>query len=530
VSFEQTTAVITEGGSSQIKAVLDRPSSLPVYAEFQIFQNSTKPDETTTAEPARYEITPSNYRVEFLPGETEQLITIEIFPSTDTTGADKRVTLIWRRTETVRETPEMLKVYINQFMQPWQANLGNAEVKRVRTDSDANVYIAYTITDPATQIKSGRVDIVNRLGTGLVDSIPFAIQGQPSLNHELTNIFIREYDGEAGGGAQNRFRDLYLVGTTEGNTAAVSAGGRDILIERLQSINRGAFGDRRATQLGTDRDDIPHGVFVDTANSVSVVGETFGGFEETPNAGSSDAFIVRIDAAGQREISRSIGSAGRDVFLDAVGVGRTTQLVVTGFSTGQFEDVILGGRDAIVGSYNREGFVQRLDQYGNELDNVGTRVQFLDRALVVGGYTSGPVRTSLLSAGGEDVFLTYHMNASAVDGSMQFGSAGDDRLLDMITDGTDVFVTGFAGGPIDAGQIHSGGRDAFLKGVTVKDRKFEKSWVIQQGTTENNMGSGVALTPSQKLMWLIETPSVDGSGTRISVSPYNRKGESLLKP
>jgi hypothetical protein len=29
---------------------------------------------------------------------------------------------------------------------------------------------------------------------------------------------------------------------------------------------------------------------------------------------------------------------------------------------------------------------------------------------------------------------------------------------------------------------------------------------------------------------LIETPSVDGSGTRISVSPYNRKGESLLKP
>src|SRR5690606_9263040 len=130
--------------------------------------------------------------------------------------------------------------------------------------------------------------------------------------------------------------------------------------------------------------------------------------------GQRDSFIAKYDSAGQLLFAQNYGTAGDDLFLDIGGAASQQGLSVVGTSSDKFGNEPKGGLDLIVGSYNSEGQVRRLNQFGGLLDNVGTTLSMSDREIIVGGYTRDSFNEAVL-AGGEDAFLAYMKNASAID-------------------------------------------------------------------------------------------------------------------
>src|SRR5690606_13981263 len=113
-------------------------------------------------------------------------------------------------------------------------------------------------------------------------------------------------------------------------------------------------------------------------------------------------------------------------------------------------------------------------------------------------------------------------------------------------DGNKVFATGYASGALFPGCRHGGGRDAFLVTYDVVatsddiNRKDEvlkpgwqgegcsvSGWPIQIGTSANEQGSVLAITPSRKLLWLIERE--ENGGRTVEIRPYDLEGRPLIQ-
>src|SRR5690606_35695291 len=265
-------------------------------------------------------------------------------------------------------------------------------------------------------------------------------------------------------------------------------GGTDVLIEvwRREGNNNFTSVSPWPRQFGTQYDDVAHGVYVDDSNDIYIVGETKGQFRGGVASGGGDAFLAKYNSAGQELFVHNItGISSQEVLKDIAGNG-TSRVLVTGYAVGQLYAKPQGGKDVAIASYNREGRIQRGRQQGNVEDNVATTLALMGNRVLNGGYTQGQLfKDSGEHMGGEDAFISFFPDASTHGSTVQFGSAGDDRVLDLVTDGNTVIATGYASGALFPGCTVTGGRDAFLVAYDVvatsddinrKDEVLKPAW------------------------------------------------------
>ncbi|MBI2394510.1 MAG: SUMF1/EgtB/PvdO family nonheme iron enzyme [Deltaproteobacteria bacterium] len=210
-------------------------------------------------------------------------------------------------------------------------------------------------------------------------------------------------------------------------------------------------------RLGATGSTSGHALTVDAAGDVFAVGNFTGttnlGGVNLTSAGANDVFVAKYSGAtGTHVWSRQYGSTGDElgygVAADAAG-----GVYVTGYftGTGSFggpDLVSAGGSDVFVARIaSPDGAAIWSSRFGSAGADYGIQVSVDSTGnAVVGGHFSGTVSfggSSLVSAGGTDVFVAKLSSTATHLWSVRGGGAGNDALTNLaVSAADDIAITG----------------------------------------------------------------------------------------
>ncbi|MCP4129533.1 MAG: hypothetical protein GY754_00830, partial [bacterium] len=275
----------------------------------------------------------------------------------------------------------------------------------------------------------------------------------------------------------------YTSGGLDGNT---NAGLADIFLVKYNSL-----GEKEWTrQMGTTESDCAHGVSVDIAGNIYVVGYTSGGLDGNTNDGGRDIFLVKYSSLGEKQWTRQMGTTEND-YACGVSVDSAGNIYITGDTEGGLDgNTHAGDDDIFLVKYNSLGVKQWTRQMGTTEGDYarGVSVDSFDNIYIT-GFTYGGLDGNT-HEGGSDIFLVKYNSLGEKQWTRQMGTTTTDRAMGVSVDSFDnIYITGFTSGGLD-GNTHEGGSDIFL----VKYNSLgEKQWTRQMGTTESDYVYGVSV-------------------------------------
>ncbi|MCI0491519.1 MAG: SBBP repeat-containing protein, partial [Planctomycetes bacterium] len=170
---------------------------------------------------------------------------------------------------------------------------------------------------------------------------------------------------------------------------------------------------------GSTVDDYSQGVSADGLGNVYISGTTLGSLGG-PNAGYTDAFVSKYDAAGVLQWTRQLGSGSWDVSwgVSADGLGN---VYISGSTGGSLGGPNAGGGDAFVAKYDAAGALKWTEQLGSTVDDYSQGVSADGLGNVyISGYTLGSLGGP--NAGSCDAFVAkYSVPEPASLGLLLFG-------------------------------------------------------------------------------------------------------------
>lgn len=316
------------------------------------------------------------------------------------------------------------------------------------------------------------------------------------------------------------FRGTVDFDPTAGVTNLVSNGGSDVFIAKYNSDGNFLW----ATSFGGAGDDSGQGISVDASGKVYVIGMfdgTFGvdfdpgvGTDIKAGGSSSDAFVLKLDAAGEYVWSNTIIGAGyisgNDLAVDAAG----NVYAAGGFAgTADFDplDGIIapiasnGSSDAYLAKMNSAGDMVWVETFGaGRIDGISGIDLDSSGNIVTTGYYMDLVDfdtgagTSLGMSGADslDTFVSKFDSDGTFLWAATTRGAGENVARDVVVDADDniVFVGSFTG-TVDfdpgAGVVSltsDGGYDVF---VTKLDASGALLWTASMGGADEDYAYGV---------------------------------------
>jgi hypothetical protein len=320
--------------------------------------------------------------------------------------------------------------------------------------------------------------------------------------------------------------DIMVDGITPFN--ATANGMNDVLVAKL-APNLGSL--IYATYVGGTEDDIPYGIAVDSTGIATVVGQTYSndfpiitgplpddvsGFmplNDTSKAGTTDAFIFRLDMTGESIHASSFIGGGQLEAAHAIAVD-DNQIFIAGITSSftfprfnAFDDTYDGSVDAFVMRLRSfpEGYGFGI-MYSTYLGGAGQDVPYsiaIDsnkNAFIVGYTNSDPFPTNhtIGTRGGDDAFVVE----VASDGQFQFSTVicgeDTDRANDVTVDALDrIYITGGTFSDpfeaVDAADIYGprGDSDCFVIVLDSTGESVLHSFLVSGDSTD--VGLSIAL-------------------------------------
>jgi hypothetical protein len=356
-------------------------------------------------------------------------------------------------------------------------------------------------------------------------------------------------------------------------------GGEDAFVAKLSPS--GAL--NYSTYFGGSGDDQGYGIAVDSAGDAYVTGETdstnfpttAGAFQTTYGGGNYDAFITKLNPAGNALVySTYLGGTGTDVG-SAIAVDSSGNAYVTGGTTtgvnpptiDTFPLVNAFQSNFDYGESSADAFVTKLNATGTELvystflggsnadAGSGIAVDASGDAVVT-GYTNStnfPIYNALQPSygggtgpgGGSDAFVTkFDAAGTALIYSTYLGGSGNDLGTGVAVDSAgDAFVTGYTDSTnfpiVNAFQpAYGGGTDnAFVTKINPNGSAFDYSTYL--GGNGEDWALGIAVdsagnayitgTTSSTKFPIVDAvqPTYGGNGDAF-ISKVNAIGSALL--
>jgi Divergent InlB B-repeat domain/Beta-propeller repeat len=315
-----------------------------------------------------------------------------------------------------------------------------------------------------------------------------------------------------------------------------------------------------AGYVGGDSTEFGHAVAVDDEGASYVGGETtsteatfpdgdgFGavpGFDQTAN-GLTDAFVAKVNPAGTAlEYATFLGGSNSGDTVQGIAVDGAGAAYVTGYTqwttfpttAGSFDETHNGVGDAFIAKLSPAGTALQYSGYlggtGEDL-GAGIAIDATGAAYITGRTTStesffpdgddedgdfegfdGIPGADQVQNGGTDAFVAK-LNAAGT--ALQYagflGGSGEDEGRGIAVDGTEAYVTGYAGstqatfpdGVDDGGdgsafdtvpgpdQVYNGGTtDAFVAKISAAGTGFAYAGYVGGGATNPDDGRGIAV-------------------------------------
>ncbi len=291
--------------------------------------------------------------------------------------------------------------------------------------------------------------------------------------------FGSRYEDHAGAAAPDGSGGLYVSGTTFGSLGWPNAGRSDAWLARFDAAGNRLW----IRQLGTGTYDTGTGTAPDGSGGVFVSGDTFGSLGG-PSAGAHDAWLGHYDSTGNQTWIRQLGSSGDEasIFVASDGAGGA-------FLCGRTNSSLAGPN---AGSW--DGWLARFDSAGNQLwilqfggsghDEVRSAAQDEAGGVYLGGFTNSSLGGPF-SGGLYDSWFARYDSAGNQLWIRQLGTATGDFANATAPDGSrGVYVSGFTGGSL--GGLSAGNIDAWLARY---DSAGNQIWIRQLGTSSPDAAS-----------------------------------------
>ncbi len=293
----------------------------------------------------------------------------------------------------------------------WTRQLGSASVEQttgVATDSSGNVYVTgYTSASLDGRPHAGGQDLflVKYNAAGVKQ---WTFQHGTTLN-DLARAVATDTQG-------NIYVAGYTAGSLDGNP---SAGNYDLFLikvspagARLWTRQLGTSAADTLQGLATSR---RLGAGGTSAVDVYLAGYTLGSFGGLPNQGSYDSLVFKYDASGNQVWARQIGTGGAD-FVYGLASDGGANLYITGATNYDLDtNTAAGNNNAFLRKLDSAGNLLLTRQLGSTnpttptmQDDIGFAVaaDTADRVYVA-GYTEGFFSTTA-SAGDKDLFVAQY--------------------------------------------------------------------------------------------------------------------------
>ena len=337
----------------------------------------------------------------------------------------------------------------------------------------SKVYSAPTAVNSSMTVKYFSIDSVGNREA--IKSNVYAIK--PPL---WTHMESTPSDDVVSGMAADTSGDIFLAGYTrggiDGNTN-VGLYNCDYFITKYDKN-----GNRQWTkQSGTSSDDYGTGISTDANGNIYIVGYTNGSLDGNVNSGGNDIFIVKYDTYGNKIWTRQTGTATDD-FATCVTTDAGGNVYIGGYTAGSLDgNTNAGGKDLFVIKYDSDGNKLWTRQLGTTADEVvyGICCDGPGNIYVGGTISSGGGLDGNTSAGGYDCFIVKYDSNGIRQWTRQIGSSSDEYNGVTVSDGTNVYLTGYTYGGLD-GNTNAGYADAF---VVKYDAGGNKQWTRQFGTS-----------------------------------------------
>jgi lipopolysaccharide export system protein LptA len=345
-------------------------------------------------------------------------------------------------------------------------------------DGNGNVYVTgYTYGGLDGNVSAGGYDLF---------LVKYDSAGEKKWTKQLGTAGADFAQDAAADGSGNIYITGYTYGGLDGNS---NAGGYDAFLVKYNNEGTKEW----TRQLGTGDSDYATGIAVDGSGNIYVTGYTYGGLDGNPNAGGSDAFLVKYDSEGVKQWTRQLGTPADDEAGNAAvdSIGNT---YVTGHTQGGLDgNTNAGGRDFFLVKYNSGGVKEWTRQTGTNAEDTATGVSVDGGGNVyLTGYTYGGLNGNT-NAGSADLFLVKYDGAGARQWTRQTGTASYDRANAVAVDlNGSVYVTGYTNASID-GIVYEGEEDIFIVKYTGEG---VKQWTRQMGTFSGEYAEGAAVDRS----------------------------------
>jgi len=334
--------------------------------------------------------------------------------------------------------------------------------------------------------------------------------------------FLGDYDDdEAYAVAVDNSGNVYVAGYTTSN----GNGDADVLIAAVNASGKSLNYIAQASNdfgFGGSGDDIAYGVAVDGYGSAVVVGSTTssdfpatdGSFQATSPGGNSDAFLLRLDPAGQNLVYATyLGGSGDDeawsVKVDALGntyVTGDTNSTDFPVTPGAFQGQNAGGYDGFIAKFDNGGNRVWATYFGGNSDenSYGIAIDGAGNSYVTGFTDSGnfPVKNAVrgtYTKGDDGFVLKLDPTGSQLVYGTYLGSSGDEQGSAIAVDASGAaYVAGYTtstGFPVTNGAYQTtyqgGDYDAFVSKLSPDGATLVYSTFI--GSHGADEGWGIAV-------------------------------------
>ena len=326
-----------------------------------------------------------------------------------------------------------------------------------------------------------------------------------------------DFDNAAGIAVDEARCAIYLAGDARGTIGAASAGAQDAVVARYDTRGVRLW----AVQFGSPGYDYVDGVGVDADGDVFVLGRTDDTLPGSPvvNLGAQDMFLVKLDSTGAILWTRMFGSAGSEN-PEGLAITPAGEIYVTGFTDGVLTGVSAGGQDYFLGRYDTDGNLVMITQRGSAGNDRAKAVAVgpAGNPYIVGD-TDGDLEG--VQAGNADIFVAKYDPAGAELWIDQRGTTDLDLGAGIaVNDHNEVFAVGSTALGLD-GNVSAGAMD-----VVVIRYGTGGAWqyTVQRGSSSADTADGVALTASG-------APVVTGStsGTLDGIAPAGASDTFVMK-
>lgn len=314
---------------------------------------------------------------------------------------------------------------------------------------------------------------------------------------------------------------------SSGVAQQTSNGTNDIFVVKLDANGNFVW----VKTFGGGGSDSGYSVVADSTGNVYVTGNFLGTVDFDPGAGTSnltdagswDAFILKLDVNGNFVWARNVGGTSTDNGY-SLKISPLGYLYVVGIFqlTADFDPG--AGIESLTSYGNADGYVLKLDLMGNfvwvrQFGGTGGESSQLvlsdssDNVFVVGSFSNtadfdGSANTAnLTSAGGIDGFVLKLDATGAYQWAHAFGGTGNDIARSVAHDSQgSVYATGYFANTVDfdpgAGTVNLTSVAADDGFVVKLDATGGYSWVQQIGDTGSGSGYSLAMDSSDSVFVL----------------------------